>query len=53
MAQILQGLSYKVFSTILPKFFELGLFILVFEISAIIHQQFIDILRGNMRFVCK
>ena len=36
---------------ILPKIFALGLFILVFEICAIIHQQLVTMLRELMRFV--
>ena len=39
VGQFLQGFHYKVYSAILPKFFAFGLFILVFGISAIIHQQ--------------
>ena len=53
MAQILQDLSYKVCSTMLPNFTSFGLFILVFGISAIIHQQLVAILRGLMRFLCR
>ena len=42
MVKILQGLGYKlVCSTTLPRFFAFGLFILVFKISAIIHQQLV------------
>ena len=51
MAQILQSLSYKVCSTILRNFFAFGLFILVFEISIIIHQQHVAMIRGHMRLV--
>ena len=49
MGQILQDLSCKVCSTILPKFSAFGLYILVFEIFAIIHQQVVAMLRGHMR----
>ena len=34
VAQILQGLSYKVCSTMSPNFIAFGLFILVIEISS-------------------
>ena len=49
MAQILQGLSYA-----LPhyqNFLAYGLSILVFEIPVIVHQQFVAMLRGHMRFL--
>ena len=51
MAQIWQGLSYKIHSTTLPKFFTFGPFILVSGISVIIHQQLVAMLRGHVRFV--
>ena len=51
VAQILQGLSYKVRFTTSPSFFAFGLFILVFEISAIIHQQLVAMLRRHLRFI--
>ena len=41
MAQILQGLSHKVCSTISLKVLAFGSFILTFEIFAIIHQQLV------------
>ena len=52
MAKFLQGLSYKVCSTIFPKLFIFVLFLLVFGIASIIHQQFVAMLRGHLRFVC-
>ena len=53
MAQILQGLSYKVYFTTSSKFFQFGIFILVFGISAIKHQQLVAMLQEHMRFVYK
>ena len=41
-----------VFSTMIPKFFTVGLYVLVFRISAIIHQQFGAMLREHLRFLC-
>ena len=38
---------------ILPKFMALALFILVFGICAIIHQQLVAMLRELIRFVYK
>ena len=38
VAQILQSLSYKICSVILPKFNKFGLFILILDISAIMDQ---------------
>ena len=51
VAQILRGRSYKVCSTTSQNFFLLGLFTLVFGISAIIHKQVVAMLRGLMIFV--
>ena len=51
VAQISQGLSYKICSTTSPKLFPFGSFVLVFEISAIIHQQLVAMLREHVRFV--
>ena len=51
VAQILQGLSYKVRSTSLPNFFAFGLSIQVFGISTIIHQQLVPMLGGHVRLV--
>ena len=48
MAQILHGFSCKVCSIILPEILAFGLFILVFEISAIIHLQLVAMLRGDV-----
>ena len=39
MAQILCGLSYKVSSTFITKFGTIELFILILDISAVIHQS--------------
>ena len=35
---------------ILPRFLAIGLFILILEISAIVHRQLVAKLRGLMRF---
>ena len=51
MAQSLQGLSYDVCSTNIATFFALRLFIPVFGIDAIIHQQLAAMIRAFMRFV--
>ena len=52
MAQILQVLlSYKVCSTIPPKFVAFRLFILVSVIFTIIHQQPVAMLRRHLRLV--
>ena len=48
VAQILQVFSYKLCSTTSPN---ITAFIPVFEISAIVHQQLVAMLRGHMRFV--
>ena len=50
VAQISQGLSYIVYSTMLPNFFAFGFSILVFG-TTIIHQQLVAMLRGHLRFV--
>ena len=50
MAQILQGLSHKICSIILPNFFAFGLSILVSEISAVIHQWLVAMIQGHMVF---
>ena len=47
------GFSYNVCSAMSPNFTIFGLFILVFEISAIIQKQLVAMLQGHMRFVCR
>ena len=42
-AQSLQGLTYKVCSTTSPEFVVFGSFILVFGISAIMHQRLVAV----------
>ena len=44
VAQILQGLSYKVFSKTSPNFIAFGLFILLFGIPLLGHMGFVVIL---------
>ena len=49
VARILQGLSHKVCSTILPKLSAFKFVILVFEISTFINQQLVAALRGHVK----
>ena len=51
VAQIFQGLSYKVRSTTSPFFFAFGLLNLVLGIYTIIYQQLVAMLRGRIGFV--
>ena len=51
VAKTSEGFSYNVCSTILPKIFTFGSFILVFGKTTIIHQQPVAMLRWNVRFV--
>ena len=50
VAQTLQGLSYKVCSTIPQKYVTFGFFTLAFKISTIKDQQLVAKLRGYLRF---
>ena len=53
VAQILQSLSYVVFSSLSLKFVAFGWVILVYGISAIMHHQPVAILRGHSGFLYK
>ena len=51
VTQILQSLSHKVWSNTPPDFIVFALFILLFELSNIIHQQLVAMSPGRTRFV--
>ena len=51
LLKIRKALVKRYLELILPKFSAFGLFLPVFGISAIMHQQFVAVLRGLMRFV--
>ena len=51
MVQVSQGLSYKISSTTLRKFFAFGLFFVSFRMSLITNQQLVAMLQGHLRFV--
>ena len=53
MAQILQGLSYKVCFTMSPNFFAFGFSVIVFGMSAIIYQQLVAMSQEHVKLVYK